>query len=84
MIRLKSCGGITLKPGAAVRSKDSNYYLVTPCRRDNSPTLELELKDLPSRKNDDNEKHFEDCQSISESGGVEAMCDVCPSIHHLG
>ena len=73
--RLKRSGRLDSIKSNSKASGENNYYHVTPhsaaagYSNGYSSSPELELRALPSHENEDNEEYFEDCQSISESGG---------------
>ena len=78
--RLKRSGRLDSIKSKSRASGEKNYYNVTPhssaaagYSNGYSSSPELELRALPSHENEDNEEYFEDCQSISESGGVEGF-----------
>ena len=79
--RLKRSGRLdSIKSTSRASGENDKYYHVTPhsaaaagYSNGYSSSPELELRALPSRENEDNEEYFEDCQSISESGGVEGF-----------
>ena len=72
-------GWTAASPSPEPQERTTTYYHITPhsaaagYSNGCSSSPELELSALPSHEKEDNEEYFEDCQSISESGGVESF-----------